>query len=64
MNIVLFGYKKCGKTYFGLKVAQKLHMNFIDSDHLIEELFFKIQHYKLSYREIAKKYGYGRYSRR
>lgn len=58
MNIILFGFKKCGKTYYGLKVAQKLHMHFIDSDLLLEELYEKTYHEKISYREIAKKHGF------
>lgn len=58
MNIILFGFKKCGKTYYGLKVAQKLHMHFIDSDLLLEELYEKTYHQKISYREIAKKHGF------
>lgn len=58
MNIILFGFKKCGKTYYGLKLAQKLHMKFIDTDLLIEELYEKIHHKALPYREIAKKHGF------
>jgi shikimate kinase len=58
MNVILFGFKKCGKTYYGLKVASKLHMNFIDSDHLIEDHYFKLHHHQLTYREIAKKHGF------
>lgn len=58
MNIILFGFKKCGKTYYGLRLAQKLHMEFIDLDHLIEEYYRKQHHSDLSYREIAKKHGF------
>ncbi|MES2200427.1 MAG: shikimate kinase [Chlamydiota bacterium] len=58
MNIILFGFKKCGKTYYGLKVAQKLHMHFVDSDLLLEQHYHKIYHQNLSYREIAKKHGF------
>ncbi len=58
MNIFLFGFKKCGKTYFGLKVAQKLHRDFIESDHLIEQLYTAEYHQTLSYRDIAKKHGF------
>ena len=58
MNIILFGFKKCGKTYYGLRLAQKLHMKFVDSDLLIEELYTKIHHQDLSYRDIAKKHGF------
>lgn len=58
MNIILFGFKKCGKTYFGMQLAQKLHREFIDSDHLIEELYATQYHETLSYRDIAKKHGF------
>lgn len=58
MNIILFGFKKCGKTYYGLKAAQKLHMHFVDSDLLLEQHYHKIYHQELSYRDIAKKHGF------
>lgn len=58
MNIILFGFKKCGKTYFGLKVAQKLHKHFIDSDLVLEKLYTKTHQEELSYREIVKKHGF------
>jgi shikimate kinase len=58
MNIMLFGFKKCGKTYYGLKVADRLGMNFADSDLLVEKLYTKIQHESLPYRQIAQKHGF------
>ncbi len=58
MNIILFGFRKCGKTYYGIKLAQKLHKEFIESDHLIEELYAAQHHQSLSYRDIAKKHGF------
>ena len=58
MNIILFGFKRSGKTYFGMKVAQKLHREFIDSDYLIEEIYAKSYLEPLSYREIVKKHGF------
>ncbi len=58
MNIILFGFKKCGKTYFGMKLAQRLHKDFIDSDHLVEELYTAQYHETLSYRDIAQKRGF------
>lgn len=38
MNIVLFGFKCCGKTYYGKKLAKKLNLAFIDTDELLEKL--------------------------
>lgn len=58
MNIILFGFKKCGKTYYGLKVADRMHMDFVDSDLLVEQLYTKIHHETLPYREIVKKHGF------
>lgn len=57
MNLILFGFKKCGKTYLGLKLAQKMHMQFIDTDLKIEELFQSRYHQKLSCRQIASHHG-------
>ncbi|MBX9923474.1 MAG: hypothetical protein K2Y01_05130 [Rhabdochlamydiaceae bacterium] len=57
-HILLFGFKKCGKTYFGMKAAQKLHREFVESDHLVEELYTAEYHQVLPYREIAKKHGF------
>ena len=41
MNLILFGFKGCGKTHFGKLLAQKMHRHFIDTDDLIVELFAK-----------------------
>jgi shikimate kinase len=57
-HILLFGFKKCGKTYLGMKAAQKLHREFIESDHLVEELYTAEYHHVLPYREIVKKHGF------
>lgn len=57
MNMILFGFKKCGKTYFGLTVAQKMHMHFIDTDQKIEELYQSRYHKKLSCKQIAEHHG-------
>lgn len=58
MNLFLFGFKKCGKTYYGMKVAQKLHMDFLESNHLVEELYAAKHHDFLSYQAIVKKHGF------
>lgn len=41
MNLILFGFKGCGKTHFGKLLAQKMHRRFIDTDDWIVELFAK-----------------------
>jgi shikimate kinase len=58
MNIILFGFKKCGKVYFGMKMARELDREFIESDHLLQELYSEEYHDSLSYREIEKKHGF------
>jgi shikimate kinase len=57
MNIIFFGYKKCGKTSLGLSLAKKLSMHFIDTDRLIEELYEKRFHKALSVKGIVKHHG-------
>ena len=37
MNIVLIGYRCCGKTSAGKYIAEKLNRKFIDTDDLIKE---------------------------
>lgn len=58
-NLILYGYKASGKTYFGKLLAQKLEINFIDTDLLIENLYEKEFQNKLSCREISQKLGEG-----
>lgn len=57
MNLILFGFKKCGKTYYGLKVAQRMHMRFLDTDLLIEELYTKRYHQTHNCKEIVDRHG-------
>ena len=57
MNLLLFGFKRCGKTYLGLKVAQKMHMHFLDTDQMIEDLFTARHHKTLACREIVHDHG-------
>ena len=37
MNIVLIGFMGCGKSSVGKKIANKMNMNFIDLDKIIEK---------------------------
>lgn len=57
MNLLLFGFKQCGKTYFGLRVAQKMQMHFIDINHMIEHLFTARYHKILTSQEIIHHHG-------
>ena len=57
MNFILFGQKNSGKTHFGKLLAKKLNFFFIDTDNLIEVLYYQIKNKKISYKEIFKKEG-------
>ena len=37
MNIILMGYRGCGKTTIGRIVAEKLQRPFFDTDAMIQE---------------------------
>lgn len=57
MNIILFGFKGCGKTHFGERLAAQLHKPFIDTDHLIIELYAQRTGDHRSIREIHQTLG-------
>ena len=58
MNIILFGFKKCGKVYYGLKASEALRMNYVNSNLVVEKIYTQMYHQELSYREIIKKHGF------
>lgn len=41
MNLILFGFKSCGKTYYGKLLAKALDKPFIDTDDLLFKLHGK-----------------------
>ena len=57
MNIILFGFKGCGKTTIGKLLADKLTMQFIDIDRVIENIHYNKHHTKLSARDIYRQLG-------
>jgi|LakMenEpi03Aug12_release.lakeMendotaPanAssembly.Ray.scaffolds.fasta_scaffold10374_6 shikimate kinase len=57
MNLILFGFKSSGKTYFGKLLAQSLGISFIDTDQKLEECYRAEFFEKLSCREISLKWG-------
>jgi shikimate kinase len=57
MNIVLIGFKKCGKTTIGKKLEIFFKREFIDTDVIIEKIFEEKFSKKLSCYEIFKKNG-------
>ena len=57
MNIILFGFKSCGKTHFGKKLSFQLSRPFIDTDQMIEEEYALLKHEHINCREIFLKLG-------
>ena len=39
MNLILFGFKGCGKTHFGKLLSIEMHRPFIDTDDIICQLY-------------------------
>ncbi len=57
MNLVLFGFKSCGKTTIGRALAKHLGRPFYDTDHLIEKLYYSQAGKNLSYQKIYRAVG-------
>ncbi len=57
MNVILFGFKSCGKTTFGKLLSERLSRPFIDTDAMIEEEYFLLKGEHISCREIHMKVG-------
>ena len=56
-NLILFGYKSSGKTFFGSLLAQELEIPFIDTDQIIEKLYKKEFREECNCRQISIKMG-------
>ncbi len=57
MNIILIGFKSCGKSTIGQALSLSIEMSFIDTDTLLEALHTTIKNESLSFRKIYQKYG-------
>lgn len=57
MNVILFGFKSCGKTTFGKLLSLRLGRPFIDTDQLIEMEYALMKHEKRTCREIYDMLG-------
>lgn len=63
-HIIAMGFKKTGKTTLAKGLAREFNLPFLDIDDMIEKEHEKRTGEKLSFREIAKKYGYDTYFRK
>lgn len=57
MNLILYGFKSCGKTTLGKKAAQSIGCPFYDTDQLVESLHKIATGQSISVREIFKTQG-------
>lgn len=57
MNLILFGFKSCGKTYFGNRLSEALKRPFVDTDQWIEETYFQSTGEKSTCRAIHQRLG-------
>lgn len=55
--IVITGFKGCGKTTIGSKLARRLGVEFVDTDKIIEKLNLEETGGSLDFRSIYKYYG-------
>lgn len=56
-NLVLYGYKSTGKTFYGKLLAKEVNCSFIDTDMLIMELYKQKFSEDLNCRQISLKLG-------
>ncbi len=57
MIFILIGLKGCGKTSLAKSVAPSLHLDYIDTDTLIEDEYNKAKETKYTFREIYELIG-------
>jgi shikimate kinase len=57
MNLILFGFKSCGKTTLGKILAKQMRRRFLDTDRLVEHIHYTQTGEKKTYREIFKAIG-------
>jgi shikimate kinase len=57
MNLILIGFKNCGKSTVGQALAQKFYCEFVDTDIALQELYTADNNISLSIPEIFQKEG-------
>lgn len=55
MNLILFGFKGCGKTHFGKRLAQRMNRPFVDLNDVISELYADETSERIKAADILKK---------
>lgn len=57
MNLILFGFKSCGKTTLGKMIAVRMDRPFFDTDTMLEQLHCQLTGDQIHFRKIYKKIG-------
>lgn len=57
MNLILFGFKGSGKTYFGTRLAKELARPFVDSDDLMIQIYAEESGQRLSVQSLYQTLG-------
>ena len=57
MSVILTGFKGCGKSVSGKRLAELMDCGFVDLDERIEQLYEEKDKQKLTFREIYRKVG-------
>ena len=57
MNLILIGFKNCGKSTVGHALANKLHCEFVDTDDVLKDLYSTEKGVQLSIPEIHQTEG-------
>ena len=56
-SIILCGFKSSGKSYLGQKLAETLELPFVDTDDLMEKLYWEQTNIRKSCKEIYQELG-------
>ncbi len=57
MNLILFGWKRLGKTFFGKKLSESFSLPFLDTDEMVMSSYKKKEKATLSCLKIVQKRG-------
>jgi shikimate kinase len=57
VNLILFGFKSCGKTTIGKMIAVRMNRPFFDTDTMLEQFHYKLTGDPLHFRDIYHRIG-------